>query len=92
MSAINCILAYLVSFLNLLQGVQSCTNNHLLLGADCAEDHPLMMSYTKRLTKEMEEMEATHLKTERGHEVSFKFECSFIATFTYIVVSLSIQV
>ncbi len=33
-----------------------------------------MMSYTKRLTKEMEEMEATHLKTERGHEVSFKFE------------------
>ena len=74
MYELNCISAYLVCFLNLLQGVESCTNNHVLLGADCAEDHPLMLGYTKQLTKEMEEMEETQLKTERGHEVSFKFE------------------
>ena len=36
--------AYLVSFLNLLNRVQSCNDNHLLLGANC-EDHPLMKSY-----------------------------------------------
>ena len=31
--------AYLVSFLNLLQRVQSCNDNHLILGAKCEEDH-----------------------------------------------------
>ena len=38
--------AYLVSFLNLLNRVQSCNKNHLLLGPNCEEDHPLMKAYT----------------------------------------------
>ena len=36
--------AHLVSFLNLLQIVQSRTNNHLILGANCEEDHALRKS------------------------------------------------
>ena len=56
------------------QGMQSCNNNHLLLGANCTEDHPLMYKYTEHLTNEMEEIEGKCLKTERGHEVTFKFK------------------
>ena len=37
--------AYLVSFLNLLNRVQSCNKNHLLLGPNCEEDHPLMKAF-----------------------------------------------
>ena len=66
--------AYLVSFLNLLQGVQSYNNNYLLLGANCEEDHPLLKRYIEHLEKEMEEIEGKCLKTERGHEVIFEFE------------------
>ena len=66
--------AYLVSFLNLLQRVQSCNDNHLILGANCEEDHPLMKSYTNHLTEEMEEVEGKQLPTERGKQVVFKFE------------------
>ena len=66
--------AYLVSFLNLLQRVQSCNDNHLILGANCEEDHPLMKSYTNHLTEEMEEVEGKQLTTERGKQVVFKFE------------------
>ena len=66
--------AYLVSFLNLLQGVQNFNNNHLLLGANWEEDHPLLKKYTEHLAKEMEEIDGKCLKTERGHEVIFKFE------------------
>ena len=42
--------AYLFSFLNLLNRVQSCNDNHLLLGANC-EDHPLMKSYSNHRGK-----------------------------------------
>ncbi|PFX20682.1 hypothetical protein AWC38_SpisGene14836 [Stylophora pistillata] len=66
--------AYLVSFLNLLQRVQSCNDNHLLLGANCEEDHTLMKSYTNHLREEMEEVEGKHLTTERGKQAVFKFE------------------
>ena len=66
--------AYLVSFLNLLQRVQSCNDNHLILGANCEEDHPLMKSYTNHLTEEMEEVEGKQLTTERGKQVVIKFE------------------
>ena len=66
--------AYLVSFLNLLQRVQSCNDNHLILGANCEEDHALMKSYTNHLTEEMEEVEGKQLTTERGKQVVFKFE------------------
>ena len=63
--------AYLVSFLNLLQ---SCNNNHLILGANCEEDHALMKSYSNHLREEMEEVEGKQLTNERGKQVVFKFE------------------
>ncbi|RMX59086.1 hypothetical protein pdam_00009802, partial [Pocillopora damicornis] len=37
--------------------VQSCNDNHLLLGANCEEDHPLMKSYSNHLKEEMEQIE-----------------------------------
>ena len=63
--------AYLVSFLNLLNRVQSCNENHLLLGANCEEDHPLMKAYTLQLTKEMKEVENNVLTTKKGYQVRF---------------------
>ena len=60
--------AYLISFLNLLNIIQSCNENHLLLGANCEEDHPLMKTYTQQLTKEMEEVENKLLTTEKGYQ------------------------
>ena len=56
--------AYLVCFLNLLNRVQSCNDNHLLLGANCEEDHPLMKSYSNHLREEMEQIEEKTLTTE----------------------------
>ena len=49
--------AYLVCFLNLLNRVKCCNDNHLLLGANCKEDHPLMKSYSNHLKEEMEQIE-----------------------------------
>ena len=66
--------AYLVCFLNLLNRVQSCNDNHLLLGANCEEDHPLMKSYSNHLREEMEQIEEKTLTTEIGEQVVFKFE------------------
>ena len=66
--------AYLISFLNLLQRVQSCNDNHLILGANCEEDHALMKSYTHHLREEMEEVEGKQLTTEGGKQAVFKFE------------------
>ena len=66
--------AYLVSFLNLLNRVQSCDDNNLLLGANCEEDHPLMKSYSNHLREEMEQIEEKTLTTEIGEQVVFKFE------------------
>lgn len=63
--------AYLVSILNLLNRIQSCNENHLLLGANCEEDHPLMKAYTQQLTKEMEEVENKWLTTEKAYQVRF---------------------
>ena len=65
--------AYLISILNLLNRVQSCNDNHLLMGANCAEDIPLMKHYTKYLKEEMEEIEGKKMMTERGHQVEFRF-------------------
>lgn len=46
---------YLVCSLNLLNRVQCCNDNHLLLGANC-EDHPLMKSYSI-IEEKMEQIE-----------------------------------
>ena len=66
--------AYLVCFLNLLNRVQSCNDNHLLFGANCGEDHPFIKSYSNHLREEMEQIEGKTLTTERGEQVVFKFE------------------
>ena len=66
--------AYLVCFLNLLNRVQSCNDNHLLLGANCGEDHPFIKSYSNHLREEMEQTEGKTLTTERGEQVVFKLE------------------
>ena len=66
--------AYLVSILNLLTRVQSCNDNHLLMGANCAEDIPLMKEYTKHLKREMEEIEGKKMTTEQGHQIEFRFQ------------------
>ena len=66
--------AYLVCFLNLLNRVQCFNDNHLLLGANCEEDHPLMKSYSNHLKEEMEQIEGKTLTTKRGEQVVFKFE------------------
>ena len=62
--------AYLVSFLNPLNRVQSCDDNNLLL----EEDHPLMKSYSNHLREEMEQIEEKTLTTKIGEQVVFKFE------------------
>ena len=68
--------AYLVSFANLLQRVASCDNNHLLLGANCEEDHPLMIAYTSHLKEEMEQMEREEYTSNDG-ELTIKFKFDF---------------
>ena len=66
--------AYLVSFIKLRQRVQSCNDNHLLLGANCEEDHVLMKSYSSHLASEMREIEGKTLVTPQGKQVIFRFE------------------
>ena len=63
-----------MSILNLLNRVQSCNDNHLLMGANCAGDTPLMKQYTKHLVEEMKLIEGTKLTTDQGHEVEFSFQ------------------
>lgn len=66
--------AYLVSLLNILNRVQSCHDNHLLMGANCAEDTQLMKKYSEHLMREMEEIEGKKLTTAQGNQVEFRFE------------------
>ena len=67
--------AYLVSFLNLLERVASCTceENFLLMGANCKEDDAVMISYTKHLVKEMKTIEAKKY-TIGNVDVKFVFQ------------------
>ncbi|CAH3133211.1 unnamed protein product, partial [Pocillopora meandrina] len=55
--------AYLVCSLNLLNRVQCCNDNHLLLGANCEEDYPFLKSYSNHLKEEMEQIEGKTLTT-----------------------------
>ena len=54
--------------------MQSCNENHPLIGANSAVDTPLMKYYTKHLVKEMELLERVKLTTEQGHKVEFRFQ------------------
>ena len=49
--------SFVVSLLNVLDGVQSCDHNYLLLGANCDEMHEVLYEYTKHVVQEMEEIE-----------------------------------
>ena len=62
-----------MSFLNLLHRVQSRNDNHLLAGANCAEDSEIMIKYTEHLREEMKEIENVSLTTKNAHKVTFKF-------------------
>ena len=53
---------YLVCSLNLLNRVQCCNDNHLLLGAS-REDYPFLKSYSYQLKEEMEQIERKTLTT-----------------------------
>ena len=44
------------------------------MGANCAQDTPLMKQYTKHLLQEMKLIEGTKLTTDQGHEVEFSFQ------------------
>ena len=44
------------------------------MGANSAEDTPLMKCYTKHLVKEMELIEGAELTAEQGHMVEFIFQ------------------
>ena len=63
-----------MSILNLLNRLHSCNDNHLLTGANFAEDTPLMKQYTKHLVEEMKLIEGTKLTTDQGHDVEFSFQ------------------
>ena len=67
-------LVRLVIFLNVLQRVPSCSDNHLLLGANC-EDVALMKAYTCQLSKEMVQIEGKSLTTTpKWNQIGLKFE------------------
>ena len=63
--------AYLVSLLNILNRVQSCHDNHLLMGANCAEDTQLIKKYSEHLMREMEKIEGKKLQLHRATRWSF---------------------
>jgi hypothetical protein len=67
--------AFEISFLNILDGVQSCDNVFLLMGANCEETHPLMFEYTKHVCSEMMQIEQ---KTFDIQGMQIKFECKLI--------------
>ena len=67
--------SFLVSFLNVLDGIQSCDNNFLLMGANCDETNELMHEYTKYVFKEMETIER---KSYNIDDTEVKFRCKLV--------------
>ena len=63
--------SFVVSFLNVLDGIQSCDNNFLLMGANCDETHELMFAYSEHVFDEMEKIEDKTYEVE-GTQVTFK--------------------
>ena len=75
----NTATAYLVSLLNILNRVQSCHDNHLLMGANCAEDTQLVKKYSEHLMREMEEIGGKKLTTAQGNQVDLLWvSCSLV--------------
>lgn len=78
--------AFEVSFLNILDGIQSCNNVFLLMGANCEETHPLMFEYTKHVCKEMKQIEQKCFEVQ-GMQISF--ECKLIPADQKWIASMS---
>ena len=77
----NTATAYLVSLLNILNRVQSCHDNHLLMGANCAEDTQLMKKYSEHLMREMEEIGGKKLTTAQGNQVDLLWVTCIAASY-----------
>jgi ribosomal protein L35 len=80
--------AWLISFLNLGNRVASCEDNFLVLGANCKEDHPVMIKYAKQIKDEIALIESKTYHIP-GHELEIKFvfelvpaDMKWIATFS----------
>ena len=77
----NTATAYLVSLLNILNRVQSCHDNHLLMDANCAEDTQLMKKYSEHLMREMEEIGGKKLTTAQGNQVDLLWVSCIAASY-----------
>lgn len=65
--------AWLVSFLNVSERVASPDDNFLICGANCKEDHPLMLQYGKLQKLQMTAI-ASQTFTVRDQQVKFEFK------------------
>ena len=65
--------AWLVSFLNVVDRIASCNENHLICGANCSEEHPSMVEYGKQIRKDIERIEKKVYVID-GINVTFSFE------------------
>lgn len=65
--------AWLISFLNVGKRVACPSDNFLLCGSNCKEDHEVMIRYAKYLTTQIGEIESKEYVVE-GQKVSFTFE------------------
>lgn len=54
--------------------MQSCNDNHLLMGSNSPENSPLMKHYTDHLRREMEEVEGQQLTTPQGYQITFRMK------------------
>ena len=46
-----------MSFLNVVDRIASCNENHLICGANCSEEHLSMVEYGKLIRKDIEKIE-----------------------------------
>ena len=78
----NTATAYLASLLNILNRVQSCHDNHLLMGSNCAEDTQLMKNCdSEYLMREMEEIGGKKLTTAQGNQVDLLWVSCIAASY-----------
>ena len=65
--------AWLISFLNVTDRVESCDENYIICAANFSEEQPSMVEYGKLIRKEMEMIEKKSYIIE-GISISFSFE------------------
>ena len=66
-------MSWLISFLNVGPRVASPNDNFLLFGANCKEDHEVVVRYTKKLTADIEVIEKKTYSV-MGKDVTFSFD------------------